>query len=249
MFVPSDQRSTYLRGLGAIAHMDRRKRYLTGLLSRGTLGVGFDPRTKYLSGPRRRRGLLGLGQDGSDFDTIDSWAGLDSSSSMIPTVTNASGTFEVPFTGSPSNYFDAPAPSLNQPISAIPTTRGAADAQVLADVPPGYAINSSGNLVNASTGQVVNPAVQAAQTAAAAAQVGGAVAQYVNSAGQVVAVPPGYAVGSNGQLVASASPLAGLSAWLNSSTLFSGTLNSSVLLYGALGFAAFSLISNKKKKR
>jgi hypothetical protein len=258
MFVPSDHRSSYLHGMAAYTQQDRRKRYLTGLLARGVLG-SFDPRTRYLSGPRRR-GLFGLGQDSSDgFTSIDPFStdplGLNPSndvlqSSINPAIninpnegiiyTNA-GPFNVPYTLPGS-------PSLNQPVSAIPGSTAAANAQVIADLPPGESINSQGNLIVTATGQVLNPNVQLAQAAAAGAQSGAAIAQYVNSNGQVTAVPAGYSVNSAGQLV----PLTGtasITSWLNSSSLVSGYLNSSVLIFGVVGFAAISMLGNKKKRR
>jgi hypothetical protein len=237
MFVASDPRSTYLQGLAAYTQQDRRKRYLTGLLARGVLG-SFDPRTRYLSGPRKKRGLFGLGQDDSDgFSLVDPFStdplGLNPplvlQSSINPMITDS-------------------APSLGQPISAIPGSTGAANAQVISDLPAGESINSQGNLIVTASGQVLNPNVQLAQSAAAGVQAGGAIAQYVNSQGQVAPVPAGYSVNAQGQLV----PLSGtasITSWLNSSTLVTGYLNSSVLIFGVVGFAAISMIGNKKKKR
>ena len=256
MFVRSDERSTYLQGLAAYTQADRRKRYLTGLLSRGALG-SFDPRTRYLSGPRRRGLLFGLGQDGSDSSSIDPFSAIDPTTpafyenspflgpALNPNegiVTTATGTYNVPFT-LPG------APSLGQPISPIAGSTAAANAQVISDLPPGMSLNSQGNLIVTSTGQVVNPAVQAAQAAAAGVQAGGAIAQYVNANGQTVAVPAGYSVNAAGQLVPTQGIGAGVTTWLNSSTLIAGYLNSSVLIFGVVGFAAIKMLGGKKKRR
>jgi hypothetical protein len=217
MFVASNPRASYLQGLGAAMQMDRRQRYLTGLLSRGSLG-SFNPRTRYLSGPKRR-GLFGLGQDDNGVDIFSSLPDESLSTSLTDPVTGityigtSTGTMEpVPFTGS-SN------PNVYQGLD-VPTAVLTPNTQV-----------GGGAISNTSTPLATAPT------------------SYVTPAGTVAAVPAGYTVSATGQLVPATS-IAGssLTSWLNSSTLISGELNSTVLLWGGLGLAAFSLLSKKKKR-